>query len=269
VDSLGNPLSTLGNLDARRRLYPNVFSRVNLQDSTANAAYHSMQSAVRYRHRALTLTSAYTFSKSIDFRSTIGIQGSNHQDSLNTRLERGPSDFDRRHVFTVSGVYFVPTVSHHKVAAHVVGGWEVSGLMRAASGGPMSMSSGRDNSLTGNGYDRPDLVGVAQLSSDRPRDQRIARYFNTAAFAPNQTGRFGNAGRNILYGPGQWQTDIGVFKNFRLREPIQLQFRSELFNVINRVNLGNPNTLITSPIFGRISDAGNARIVQFGLKVNW
>jgi hypothetical protein len=269
VDSSGNPLSTLANLDARRRLYPNVFSRVNQQDSTSNAAYHSMQSSAKYRHRALTLQSAYTFSKSIDFRSTIDIQGRNHQDSENTRLDRGPSDFDRRHVLSLSWVYNLPSFKDRPFVTGVLGGWEVSGLLRAASGAPVTMSSGRDNSLTGNGYDRPDLVGIALLSSNRSRDQKINQYFNPAAFAANQTGKFGNSGRNILYGPGQMQTDLGLFKNFRIREPLQLQFRAELFNAFNRVNLGSPNNLLTSPIFGKISSAGDARIVQFGLKLKW
>jgi hypothetical protein len=269
TDSQGNPRSTLANVDSRRRLYPNVFSRVNHQDSTANAAYHSLQSAIRYRRRDWTLMSAYTFSKSIDFRSTIGIQGSNHQDSENTRLERGPSDFDRRHILTISWVYNFPAFSGRGLLTPVFGGWELSGLMRAASGSPLTMSSGRDNSLTANGYDRPDIVGTPRLSGDRPRDQKINRYFDPAAFAANQPGRFGNSGRGILYGPGQWQTDLGLIKNFPVRERSRLQFRGELFNAFNRVNLGNPNTSLISPLFSRIADAGLARIVQFGAKFSW
>jgi hypothetical protein len=141
--------------------------------------------------------------------------------------------------------------------------------LRAASGGPFTITSGRDNSLTGNGYDRPDLVGIAELPSDRPRDERIARYFNPQAFTQNQTGKFGNSGRNIMYGPGQFTMDLGLLKNFRIWEPLALQFRGELFNALNRVNLRNPVTLLTSPIFGRIADADNARMMQFGLKLNW
>jgi hypothetical protein len=269
VDSQGNPLSTLTNLDSRRRLYPNVFSRVNQQDSTAGAAYHAMQASVKYRHRALTLVSAYTFSKSIDNRSTIDIQGRNHQDSQNTRPERGPSDFDRRHVATISGVYDLPSLADRGILTAVAGRWELSGLMRAATGAPFSVSSGRDNSLTGNGYDRPDLLFDPSLSGDRSLDAKIARYFNPAAFAANQIGRFGNSGRNILYGPGQWQTDLGLLKNFALHESLRLQIRGELFNAFNRVNLGAPTSLLISPIFGAISSAGDGRIVQFGLKLNW
>jgi hypothetical protein len=166
-------------------------------------------------------------------------------------------------------VYNLPSFKNRQLLNTVAGGWEVSGLLRATSGAPITMSTGRDNSLTGNGYDRPDLVGIAQLSTSRSRDQLISQYFNPAAFAANQTGKFGNSGRNILYGPGLMQTDLGLFKNFRIREPLQLQFRAELFNAFNQVNLGNPNNLLTSPIFGRISDAGAARIVQFGIKLNW
>jgi hypothetical protein len=269
-NAAGAPLSTLANIDTRRRLYPNVFSRVNMQDSNANAAYHSLQSAVKYRHRSLTLTSAYTWSKSLDTRSAIDIQGRLHQDSENTRLDRGPSDFDRRHVLSLSWVYEVPALlAHRGLAGRLLDGWQISGVMIASSGAPFTVSSGRDNSLTANGYDRPDVFGNPRLPSDRSRDEKIARFFDTSAFRANQTGQFGNAGRNILYGPGIWTTDLGLFKNFMIREPMRLQFRAELFNAFNRVNLGLPNSLLTSPVFGSITTTDAARVVQFGLKLNW
>jgi hypothetical protein len=128
---------------------------------------------------------------------------------------------------------------------------------------------GTDNALTGVNLDRPNLVGETRLDDRRSRGDKVARWFNTAAFAALPQGSYGNAGRNILRGPGTATTDIGLFKNFSpWRERLgRLQFRAELFNVLNRVNLNNPNgSLNAGANFGRIPSAGDPRIAQFGLR---
>ena len=97
---------------------------------------------------------------------------------------------------------------------------------------------------------------------------RIAQWFNPAAFATPAIGTYGNAGRNLITAPGSATVNAGLFKNFPLplREGTKLQFRSEFFNVLNRVNLGNPNTTLGSSM-GRVTSAGSARVLQFALKV--
>ena len=107
------------------------------------------------------------------------------------------------------------------------------------------------------------------MSGSRSRAQKIAEWFNPAAFQINQPGTYGTSGRNSLYGPGSFNTDLGLFKNFVIREGMRLQFRSEFFNVFNNVNLGNPNNSMLSPTIGSISSAGPPRIIQFGLKLGW
>jgi hypothetical protein len=153
-----------------------------------------------------------------------------------------------------------------KAAQAIIGGWELSGLMRLATGAPFTVTSGRDNSLTAVGADRTDVVGDPKLPTDRSHAALIARFFNIAAFRANATGAYGNEGRNALIGPGLANVDAGLFKNFKLYERHQLQFRSEFFNLFNRVNLNAPNASLISPSFGRILSAGTARQIQLAMK---
>jgi hypothetical protein len=92
-------------------------------------------------------------------------------------------------------------------------------------------------------------------------------YFNPAAFAQNPAGTFGTAGRNIVQGPGDATIDFGVSKVIHITEGLRMQVRGEFFNLLNRVNLGNPNTNVASAQFGRITSAGSPRVVQLALKL--
>jgi hypothetical protein len=122
--------------------------------------------------------------------------------------------------------------------------------------------------LSATGSQRPNVVGDLSLSSDRSLSAKIAQWFNPAAFAKPATGAFGNAGRDIITAPGAATANAGLFKSFPvpLREGMKIQFRSEFFNVLNRVNLGGPNTTMGSSM-GRITSAGSARVLQFALKL--
>jgi len=95
----------------------------------------------------------------------------------------------------------------------------------------------------------------------------VQEWFNTAAFAPNAKYTFGNAGRNILRGPGLVNLDIAAHKSFQITERISAQLRLESFNATNTPALGNPNTVVGNPLFGQITSAGAARDNQIGLKI--
>jgi hypothetical protein len=116
--------------------------------------------------------------------------------------------------------------------------------------------------------DRADPVGDPHLSGDRRREEIMARYFNTAAFAQNAAGTFGTTPRNFLRGPGYTNVDFGLFKDFPgLRGSHKIQFRTEVFNLFNRQNLGNPDANLSSPNFGRITNTvGDPRVIQLALK---
>jgi hypothetical protein len=144
-------------------------------------------------------------------------------------------------------------------------GWQTNGIITVRSGLPLNVVTGRDNSLTGTGNDRADVVGDP---TRLPGVDRMEAWFNPAAFLPNAVGTFGNAGRNILRGPGLLSTDLSLFKNFRLTEFLRLQARGEAFNALNRTNLGNPVVNLTGGNVGRINNlTGNPRVIQIGLKL--
>jgi hypothetical protein len=145
------------------------------------------------------------------------------------------------------------------------------------SGFPFTVYSGLDNSFSGQGLDRADLVkaGNPQLSSSRPHAAQVAEFFDTSFFAPNALGTFGNSGKNILRAPRFFNVDLGLLKQTKVTEKVNVQFRTELFNVFNNVNLGvsaNGNPLGIDNIqgdqtFGQILAAGDPRIIQFALKI--
>ncbi len=271
TDAEGNPLSTQANIDQRRPYYPNFTSIAETADQ-GYGNYDALQVNARYRlNHGLSFTAAYTWSKSLDTLTIIGVGSAIPQDPFNPlRGNYGPSDNDLRHVFTGSVVYDLPTpLKSQAYLRPVLGGWEVSALPRLTSGYPFSIYSGVQNSLNGQGQDRADVVGNPTLSGSRSRSQSIARWFNTSAFALNQIGHVGNSERNLMRGPHAFSTDLALIKNFPFGDQEKygtLQFRSEFFNAFNNVNLFLPNNTVNSPSFGQITGSNPARVIQFALK---
>src|SRR5262249_35042470 len=177
------------------------------------------------------------------------------------------SDEDRSHVFATSFVYEIPLWRHSKgVLPKAFGGWALSGVVSIASGQPVAVVSNRDNSLTGVGFDRPDLVGNPSRSCSS-REDMIQQFFNTAAFPANLPGKYGTAGRNLFSGPGSSSTDLSLVKNFVISERAgRIQFRAEAFNAWNQVNFSSPEARLDNRNFGKIQSAGSPRIFQFALK---
>ena len=148
-----------------------------------------------------------------------------------------------------------------------LGSWQLSGALTLQSGAPFAVNSGRENSLVGYG-NRADLVGDPSRSARRdPNRDPVMEWFNTAAFAHNAPGTYGNSGRNILFGPGLANMDIAVAKYFNITERWRVQLRGEAFNVANRANFNDPDSSLASGTYGRILSAMDPRILQFGLKV--
>ena len=132
-----------------------------------------------------------------------------------------------------------------------------------------SLLSG-DSVIPGDGKhwhtDRPNVIGPWQLSTTRPQGQLVQEWFNTSAFQPNAKGQLGDLGRDVINGPGSKELDIDLSKNIPITEHKQLQFRCDMFNALNWVNLGSPVAALNSPTFGKIQTAGNPRIFQLALK---
>jgi hypothetical protein len=191
-------------------------------------------------------------------------------DINNMRLNYGPMN-DFTHRWVLSYVYDLPfgpgkalLGDARGILAHLVGGWQTNGIVNMRSGAALSLSSPVTNDLGNRAGNRPDRIADGNLPSEQ---RTIERWFDTTAFRNPQAGRYGNAGDGILRGPGLVNFDLSAFKNFRVTEQTNLQFRGEFFNAFNNVNLNNPSTNTGDPRFGRISGSGPARAIQLGLKL--
>jgi hypothetical protein len=256
-----------GNLNQRRVFAPN-FAQVSDQSSRGNSNYHSFQASVNKRlSSGFTVLANYTWSKLIDDASGDGDQPNN---PFNFRQNRGISSFDVPHRFVASYIWQLPSLKNRAAPVrYMFGGWETNGIISLQSGRGLTITSGRDNSMSGTNQDRADVVGDWHLSPNRDRDAVIAQWFNPAAFAQNPAGTFGTSGRNIVRGPGDATIDFGAVKAIPITEAWRMQFRAEFFNLLNRVNLSNPNTNASSVQFGRITSAGAPRVIQFALKLSF
>jgi hypothetical protein len=212
----------------------------------------------------------YTYSKSIDEVSMDTTpQNASQTVPMNRILNRGVSDFDYTHRFAASHVWALPEFRQWPALARgVLGGWQFTGITSLRTGGPFSVFSGTDRALSGLGSSFADLVGNPYLDQGRSRADRIAQYFNTAAFTQAALGTFGTSPRNIMRGPGAVTFDLGFMKIFPVTEKLRLQFRGEMFNAFNTPRFGNPFASVNVPArFGRIESAADPRIVQLALKI--
>jgi hypothetical protein len=216
---------------------------------------------------------AYTWSKSIDDASNFFSSAGDPnfpQNSYNVAAERGRSNFDVAHRLSASYSYALPFRRAEGLDAKLINGWETFGIVTLQTGRPFTVAllSDIDNSGTGRSIlgfganDRPNLVGHPELSNPT-----TSQWFNTAAFAFSAPGTFGNAGRNILEGPGFQSVNASLVKNTHFTERVNLQFRAEAFNLFNHPNFNLPDNFLGSPTFGRITSARDPRHIQFGLKL--
>jgi len=263
------PGATAANLN-QRRPYANI-GPLQVGEATGWSRYHSMQLTLQKRfQKGFSVLANYTVSKSIDIASYSTIEGNSAgPDPFNFNNNRGVSDFDIPQRLVVSGIVEHPRMSDGNVVLRtLLGGWQSNFIYTAQSGTPITIGSGLDNALMGIGGNFADLTGADwRLASGRPREQQILQWFNKDAFRVNAVGTIGTGRRNQLRAPGFWNTDYSLFKNFPFTERVRIQFRAEFFNFFNHTRLGGPNTVVTSPNFGRITTAADPRIVQMGLKL--
>jgi hypothetical protein len=240
------------------------FADITLIESRARSEFDSFQARFQQRYNfGCTMLVAYTLGKSMDdasgFFSSAG-DPNFPQDSANVDAEWGRSSFDVRHRFSVSFSYEVPL------------GFTVSGIVAMQSGRPFTAAllPENDNSNTGRsslGFganDRPNLVGNPASTNPGPN-----QWFNTAAFSMPAYGTFGNAGRNILEGPGYQNVNLALLKQVPLSASTRLQLRAEVFNLLNHTNFDLPDHFYGSPTFGQILSAQSPRHIQFGARLSF
>ncbi|HEX8352597.1 MAG TPA: TonB-dependent receptor [Pyrinomonadaceae bacterium] len=256
------------------------FDDVNLIESRASSSYHSMQARFQQRlSMGLALLGSYTWSKSIDDASNFFTSAGDPnfpQNSYDLRAERARSNFDVRHRLSVSYSYDLPFgrgrafVNGGGLLTTLLTGWQTYGIVTAQTGRPFTVAliqefdnSGTGRSSLGFGAnDRPNLVGNPNAGPRTPEE-----WFDTSAFSFPAPGTFGNAGRNILEGPGYRNVNASLVKNTALGEQMSLQLRAEFFNLFNHPNLNLPDNFLGSPTFGRVTSARDPRHIQFGAKL--
>jgi hypothetical protein len=160
-------------------------------------------------------------------------------------------------------------------ASYIVGGWQVNGVLAAYTGVPLTVTAPGAALNAPSNTQTADQVGpIKQLGLIGTS----GFYYDPSAFkAPTDPGRFGTSGRNILRNPGIFNTDLSIFKNFPIRERINLQFRTEMFNFTNHPQFGASNSRsgafasadVSNPNFLRIVNAFGERQIRFGLKLNF
>lgn len=277
VYSPGASTTTAG-LNSRRPYQPtpNTYTFAGIYELApiGSGSYNALQVILsrRFEHNFSVLAN-YTWEKGIDIVSGDPASISNTQliDDTNPARDRGISSNNIPQIFVASGSYAVPNFHRYGfVGRNILGGWQFNTIVTLQSGSPINITSGKDSNLNGTNNDRPNQVGNPHLSTGRSRQQKIAEYFNTAAFAqvPADT-PYGNVSRNSLVGPGYANVDFSAFKNIALWHEHHLQIRGEFYNLFNHVNLGNPTATLTSPKFGVIGSAGSPRIVQVAARYSF
>jgi hypothetical protein len=269
--SIPGPGATTGNTDARRTYLPGTYAGITQFHGENNSEYNSLQISANKRFsKDVGFSVAYTWSHTLNYYDAEAAAASVNN-PYNLRTDRGPAGFDLRHNLASSLVWQPSFLAHNPnwLLRNAVNGWEVSALAGIHTGLPINVVTGRDNSLTGVNSDRPDLLRNPVLSSGRSKQQVIGQWFDTTAFAANGPGDFGTVGRNAISGPGFWNLDFSLMRNFRIYEHHQLQFRSEFFNGLNHANLNNPNASFYSATFGRVLTASSPRLVQLALRYSF
>jgi hypothetical protein len=293
VGSKGVNLLTLSevnvlNPQTKTRPYPN-FGMVSWRGNKASSTYEGLSLAVKRSFtRGFLFSASYMWAHEIDN----GSNGSGDGDSLVAQnvacpaCERASGIWDARHVVNANAIYQLPFGSRKRylnqpgVLSSIAGSWELTSTAVARTGFPINVLVNRSASSVpdGNTTDqRPDLVPGVSLTPIGGKS--IGEWINPAAFVMPANGTFGDAPRNVARGPGAWQIDFGATKRIPIRDRVQLEFRSEFFNIFNHPQYGLPQSTFLVPGFGSILQtvntttpvspigSGTPREIQFTLRL--
>ncbi len=242
---------------------------VSVLETSASSDYQSVQ--VNYSHRAsrdLQLRASYTFSKYIDYVSTLTSSNTGLDrtqiplDEGNLQRDRGVSEFNIPHIFTMTGIWRLPFFARNRW----LGGWSLSGIASLQSGRPYTLFSGTNNLLFSNN-NRPNMMPgqlVRDPSSATPI--RLANGVTKAQLTPTP-GTLGALGRNTERTDGLTDISLSLSKDFRITERIKLQFRGELFNAFNVTNFNSVDNVLVSPTFGQYTSAFDPRRTQLVARI--
>ncbi|HEY2040293.1 MAG TPA: carboxypeptidase regulatory-like domain-containing protein, partial [Edaphobacter sp.] len=268
--------STTTNTQSRRVLtkanpvWGAYYGSMPITNDGANASYNALLASLQHRYSnnfsvRLNYTWSHCMSES-DFN--IELTGPTYMNPDNLRQDRGNCNQDTRHVFNGS-LIATSWYNGGRVMHLLLAGWKIAPLLRISSGTAINVSTGTDNSLTGVGLDRPNLLDATQVYKVGYHTDPNHVYLNGNAFSANALGTFGNLQRNAFHGPGYFDLDASASRIFAFSEDRNLEIRADAFNATNHVNFNNPATGLVTTTFGRITGAKANRVLQFSAKIHF
>jgi Carboxypeptidase regulatory-like domain len=276
--SLGDPTIPVAQL---LKPFPR-FTTVSLyRNNVGNTNYNALQAKLEQRFsHGLSFLVSYTRSKLIDEASSVfdasiltgPIANFPVADSFNRRLERDLSNGDIPNVFVASFTYDLPfgkgkRFNPHGVAGALLNNFELAGVVTLQSGIPIVVTQATNfNAFAGFGTQRPNLVANPNLPASQ---QTTTQFFNIAAFTVAPQFTIGTSSRNPVRGPNYRNADVALIKRVSFNERANLELRAEAFNLTNTPALGAPNAVLATPGFGSITSAGDPRVIQLGVKINF
>jgi hypothetical protein len=288
------PCSSTANTNQRRLLYLDnpatgiYYASIDTMDDGAVARYQGAVASVSHRFsHSFQMNANFTDSYCLsDYDFGAALAGSTNSQVFNRHADWGPCISDTRYIFNLTGTALSAFSTGNKLLDKVVNNWQLAPLFHAASGQTLNVTSGKDNSLTGLGNDRPDQVlsDVYATSPNCSSQAICVQYLNPAAFVQNPTGTYGDVGRNALRGPHNISFDLSLVRTFKLTERFNLEGRFEAFNILNHTNFvgafapagqpagasfGTTSTTLSSSNFGQITGAYYPRILQFAMKLHF
>jgi hypothetical protein len=227
--------------------------------SDGNSEYNSLQvNFVKAMTRNLHFQVAYTYSKAMD---NYDGPANTLQNPYNRRGDWGLTGFDHTQILNINYIYNLPFFAHSGgVAGTLLGGWELAGVTTAQSGAPLNVT------LTGAGHG---LATRPNLSARVMYPKTVGQWFSTASFTQPAPGFYGNAGRDIVRGPGLQVWNVSLYKHFRYRERLDTEFRAESFNIFNHTNFMTVTTQLGSGSFGQVTASHDPRVLQLGLRLTF
>ena len=261
------PFPGPGPVDSRR---PNqLFASIRTIQNDMVSTYQALSVIYRQQFfKGATALLSYTWSKTLDV-TTDSNGGGAPMNPYNWKADYGLSNWDVPHRFVGSFTYELPFFRQSSYGAFraTLGGWQTNGIVTVQSGYPFNVTLATDPANTGVGNQRPNLVHTATSNCG---NGHLTNCIDATAFVLPSQYTYGNAGRNILRGPGLVNVDFSLFKNFHLTERFAIQIRGEAFNVSNTPSFNNPSSTLNTGSFGSItSTSNNNRQIQLGAKINF
>ncbi len=277
--------STVGTFGANANLYRPYqgFSNIKLEENAQNFKYNSLQVAFRMEQKhGFTAQFSYTWSHEIDIQSadltssTLAGSGGTLSNPFDASYDRGSGNFDRRHIFNVNYIYDLPFYKHggNFLQHEFLAGWQIAGVTVAEAGVPLNIYyNGPDTlGLGGNTTNRPDIVSSVKYPKTQAswfdRNSFVAPIAPWAAGAPAGDTGFGDARKDNIVGPGLFNWNISLYKDFLLtsHEGPRLQLRAESYNTFNHTEFNNVDTGFTDGNYGQVTSTYDPRVLQFGAK---